>query len=136
VDTVITAIVGFGGVALGALLTAWLTRRNERRSRAEDLLVQALNDAVAAIAEVAHGGDRDAQAHYASASSRVALHGPREVVEVWRRFQDEGNTNTEAGRASLLAAVQAARRNLGHEPVSDADLRVLLFGSDRLAVDS
>ncbi len=43
VDTVITAIVGFGGVALGALLTAWLTRRNERRSRAEDLLVQALN---------------------------------------------------------------------------------------------
>jgi hypothetical protein len=94
-------VVGFGGVGLGALLT----RRNERRSRAEGLLTQALNDAVAAIAEVASGGGDEAQAHYASASARIALHGPPEVVEPWRRFQDEGTTNTEQGRACMMAAV-------------------------------
>lgn len=45
---VIALVVGFGGVVLGALLT----RRNERRSRADALLAQALSDAVAAISEV------------------------------------------------------------------------------------
>lgn len=123
----IALVVGFGGVGLGALLT----RRNERRSRAEGLLTQALNDPVAAIAEIAAGGGKDAQAHYASASARIALHGPPEVVEPWRRFQDEGNTNTERGRACMMAAVQAARKALGHGAVSDADLRVLLFGPGR-----
>jgi hypothetical protein len=124
---VIALIVGFGGVGLGALLA----RRNEKRSRSERLLTQALNDGAAAIAEIAAGGGADAQAHYASASARIALHGPPEVVEPWRRFQDEGTTNTEEGRARLVVAVQAARKALRHKMVSDADLRVLLFGSDR-----
>jgi hypothetical protein len=124
----IALVVGFGGVGLGALLT----RRNERRSRAEGLLTQALNDAIEAIAQVAAGGDTDAQTHYASASARIALHGPPEVVESWRRFEDESSTSTEKGRLCLLAAVQAARKALGHDAVSDADLRMLLFGRDRL----
>jgi hypothetical protein len=123
---VIALAVGFGGVGLGALLT----RRNEQQSRAENLLTQALNDAVAAIAEVASGGGPDAQAHYASASARIALHGPPEVVEAWRRFQDEGNTVTNDGRTQMVGAVQAARKALGHRTISDADLRVLLFGSN------
>jgi hypothetical protein len=123
---VIAVVVGLGGVVLGALLA----RHNERRSRADDLLTQALNDAVAAIAEVANGGGSDALAHYASATARVALHGPPEVVESWRLFQDEGTTNTESGRVRLVFAVQAARTTLGHQPASDADLRMLLFGSD------
>jgi hypothetical protein len=124
---VIAFVVGFGGVGLGALLA----RRNEQQSRAEDLLTQALNDAVAAIAEVASGGGPNAQAHYASASARIALHGPPEVVEAWRRFQDEGNTVTDEGCSQMVVAVQAARKALGHLTISDADLRVLLFGSDR-----
>lgn len=106
-----------------------MTRRNKRRSHSEGLLTQALNDAVAAIAEVAAGGSSSAEAHYASA--RIALHGPTEVAESWRRFQDEANTNTEDGRARLVDAMKAARKALGHETVSDDDLRVLLFGSDR-----
>jgi hypothetical protein len=36
-------IVGFIGIALGAGLTALLTRRNERRSHADELLAQAVN---------------------------------------------------------------------------------------------
>jgi hypothetical protein len=54
---VIALIVGFGGVGLGALLA----RRNEKRSSSERLLTQALNDGVAAIAEIAAGGGADAQ---------------------------------------------------------------------------
>jgi hypothetical protein len=81
VTAVIALAVGFGGVGLGALLT----RRNERRSHAGGLLTQALNDAVAAIADVAAGGGSDTPAHYASASARIALRGPREVVEPYRR---------------------------------------------------
>jgi hypothetical protein len=124
VTALIALVVGFGGVRLGALLT----RHNERQSRADALLTQALNDAVAAIAELAAEGGASAQAHYASASARIALHGPPEVVEPWRRFQDEGTTNTENGQICLVTAARAARKVLGHEAVSDADLRVLLFG--------
>jgi hypothetical protein len=122
----VALIVGFGGVILGALLT----RRNERRLRADDLLAQALNDAVAAISEVA-GGSGDARALYASAVSRVALHAPPDVVESWRRFQDDATTTTEDGRTRLVAAIQSARTQLGHDPVPDADLHILLFGSGK-----
>jgi hypothetical protein len=80
-------------------------------------LTQALNDAVAAIAEAASGGGPNAQAHYASASARIALHGPPEVVDAWRRFQDEGNTVTdeEAGpiKADFDRAASKVEANLG-----------------------
>jgi hypothetical protein len=120
----IALVVGFGGVVLGALLT----RRNERRSRADDLLAQALNDAIAAIADVATGTSVDAQARYASAVSRVALHALPEVVQSWRHFQDDATTETDDGRARLVAALQSARVQLGHGHAAEADLRVLLFG--------
>jgi hypothetical protein len=73
VTAVIALAVGFGGVGLGGLLT----RRNERRSHAEGLLTQALNDAVAAIADVAVGGGSDTPAHSTHPpplASRCAAH--------------------------------------------------------------
>ena len=51
VAALIALAIGFGGVVLGARLT----RRNDRRSRADDLLARALSDAVAAISDVAAG---------------------------------------------------------------------------------
>jgi hypothetical protein len=123
----IALVVGFGGVVLGALLT----RRNERQSRADALLAQALSDAVAAISEVAFHESRDALARYGSAVSRVGLHGTPEVVEAWRRFQDDATTVTEDGRSRLVVAIQAARTQLGQGAVTDANLHVLLFGPGR-----
>jgi hypothetical protein len=123
----IALAVGFGGVVLGALLT----RHNERRSRADALLAQALSDAIAAISEVKFHESRDALAHYGSAVSRIGLHGTPEVVEAWRSFQDDATTVTEDGRNRLVAALQAAREQLGHGAVTDADLHVLLFGPGR-----
>lgn len=119
----VAVAVGFGGVGLGALLA----RRNERRSRSDVLLVEALNDATAAIAEVAAGAE-GAQRRYASAVARIGLHAPTEVVKAFRAFQDDATTLTEDGRDRLIAALQAARQRLGHGSVSDLDLRVLLFG--------
>lgn len=87
---VVTFVVALGGVGLGAVLS----RRNERRAQADRLLVEALNDAVDALAAVAAAQrrlrpemefreDRDrldaAQHRYASAVSRVALHGSPSV---------------------------------------------------------
>jgi hypothetical protein len=109
---------------------ALLARRNERRSRADDLLAQSLNDAVAAIGEIAMRGGSEARAHYSSAAGRVALHAPPKVVQAWRRFQEEGTTVSKEGRARLVVAVHAARAELGHDPISDSDARVLLFGHD------
>jgi hypothetical protein len=123
---VIALIVGFGGVVLGALLT----RHNDRKSRADDLLAQAVNDAVAAIAEVAQDTSPAARARYASAVSRIALHAPPEIVEAWRRFQNDATTVTEDGRVRLVAAIQAARGQLGHGSASDPDVYVLLFVHD------
>lgn len=64
----ITPAVGVGGLLLGALLA----RRNDRRSRTDELLAEASNDAVRAIAHVASSNSTDAQAQtdYASAVSR------------------------------------------------------------------
>lgn len=122
----IALVVGFGGVLLGAMLT----RRNDRRSRGDELLAEAANDAIRAVTHVAasNSTDKQAQTDYASAISRVAMHGTRPVVAAWRSFQDNATTETPGGRALMVAAVQATRAQLGHGLASDADLHVLLFG--------
>jgi hypothetical protein len=65
-QVLLTLAIGVGGVALGA----WLSRRNQSKAAAEQLLVEALNDVVGAIAEVSNGAP-NAQARYASATSRA-----------------------------------------------------------------
>ena len=119
----VALVVGFGSACLGA----FLARHYDRQSRSDTLLAEALDEAVAATSEVAHGVPHG-QARYASAVGRIALHGPPRVVEVWRAFQDDATTETDDGRARMVAAVQAARKHLRHGPVSDTDLHVLLFG--------
>ncbi len=126
VAALIALAVGFGGVLLGAALT----RRNDRRSRADVLLAEAANDAIRAVAYVAMSNttDVEAQARYASAVSRVAMHATPSVVAAWRSFQDDATTKTADGCARMVAAVQATRAQLGHSQASDHDLNVLLFG--------
>lgn len=126
-QALLTLAAGLGGVALGA----WLSRRNQTKAAAEQLLVDALNDVVRGIADIANGVP-DAQAGYASAMSRVALHGSQRVVSALRRFQDEATTVTPEGRRRLIAAVREARRELGHDDVPEDDLAVLLFGPARV----
>lgn len=123
---IIAFAVGLGGVLLGAVLT----RRNDRRSRTDALLADAANDAIRAIAYVAGSNSTDAQAQadYASAVSRVAMHATPPVVASWRSFQNDATTETTDGRARMVAAIQATRAQLGHGSASDADLHVLLFG--------
>jgi hypothetical protein len=121
----ITFAAGLGGVILGGLLS----RRNERQAHGERLLVEALNDAVTAIADVAGGEGKTAQNRYASATSRIALHASPEVIAKFRDFQNDPTTATKDGRARLIAAIQAARRELGHGQADDDDMAVLLFGN-------
>lgn len=128
----LTALITFGAGVGGVLLGGFLARRNEKQAQGDRLLVEALNDAVTAIAEVAGGGGGAAQNRYASATSRIALHASPEVVARFRQFQDDATTATADGRARLIAALQEARRELGHGRVGDDDLYVLLFGSDAL----
>jgi len=126
-QAIVTICLGVGGVALGALLA----RRNDRRAHADRLLAEALNDLVAAVAEVANGGGLDAQARYASATGRIALHAPSEVVEAFRAFQADATTGTADGRAQLLHALQTARRTTGADAVTDEQLAILIFGAER-----
>lgn len=88
-----------------------------------------------AIANVAGGAGPEAQRQYASATSRVALHGSPEVVAAFRRFQDDATTTTEDGRARLLAALRVARAELGHRVAAEEDLAVLLFGGGPVNVE-
>lgn len=117
-------VIGLVGVALGAALT----RRNTKRAEADRLLAEALNDVVAAIADVAHADSRESQARYASAVSRVALHAPDHVVTAFRAFQDDATTGTPEGRARFVAAVEEARRALARGSAHASELHVLLFG--------
>lgn len=111
------------------LLGGLLARRNEKRAQGERLLVEALNDAVTAIAEVAGGDGKRAQSRYASAMARIALHASSGVVAKFRAFQDDATTTTALGRSLLLEALQAARAELGHDKADDEDVATLLFGS-------
>lgn len=119
-----TFIIGLVGVALGA----FLARRNQKRAASEQLLVEALNDMVGAIAEVAGGAGQETQRRYASAVSRIAVHAPASVVLAFRKFQDDPTTATAKGRAQLVAAVQLTRQELGHGQAANEDLHVLMFG--------
>jgi hypothetical protein len=121
------AIVGLAGVALGTLLTALLTRRNQRQSKLDELLAQAVNDAIDAIAQVA-SGHQGAQTRYASAVSRIALHGSAQVVATWRLFQNEATSESLDGRRRLVTAVQAVRQQLGNGHATTDDMHVLMFG--------
>jgi hypothetical protein len=125
VDVLIPLVVGLIGVVVGGLLT----RRNEKKAQGERLLVEALNDATTAIAEVAGGVGRPAQNRYASAMSRIALHASPGVISQFREFQDDATTATQDGRERFINAVQQARLELGHGRVNDEDLAVLLFGN-------
>jgi len=114
---------GVVGVALGA----WLTRRNEKRATTERLLVEAVSDVVDGIAGVAHDIP-DAQARYAAALARVALHGSPEIVRAFSYHQEDATTITPEGRRRLIAAMQQARLELGHQRLDERNLEVLLFG--------
>lgn len=120
----ITFAAGLGGVVVGGLLS----RHNEKKALGERLLVEALNDAGTAIAHVAGGEGQSAQTRYASALKRIALHASPAVISGFRGFQDDATTETDDGRVRLIAAVQAARRELGKGDASDEDIAVLLFG--------
>lgn len=124
-NVLIPLVVGLVGVVVGGLLT----RRNEKKAQGERLLVEALNDAVTAIAEVAGGEGRSAQNRYASAMSRIALHASPSVISQFREFQDDATTATQDGRARFINAVQRARLELGHGKADDDDLTVLMFGN-------
>jgi hypothetical protein len=121
---VVSVLAVLGGVVLGALLT----RRNERQATSERLLTEALNDIVGGIADAANGIP-DAQARYASAMARLALHGNAEVVRAFREWQEIANTGTGEGRDALVAAVREARRRLDQDELDDEDVFMLLFGS-------
>lgn len=107
-SALVTFAAGLGGVILGG----FLARRNEKRAQGERLLVEAMNDAATAIAEVASGEGKAAQNRYASAVSRIALHASPAVIAKFRRFQDDATTSTRDGRVRLIDAVQQARREL------------------------
>ena len=92
----VVALSLFAGI-LGVIVGAMLARRNARKGHADTLLCDALDDLISAIAEVA-AGDKAAQPRYASAVSRVALHGSPKVVEAFRAFQEDANTGTQDGR--------------------------------------
>jgi hypothetical protein len=115
-----------GGV-VGVALGAWLTWRNEKRATTERLLVEAVSDVVDGIAGVAQGIP-DAQARYAAALARVALHGSPEVVHAFSHHQEDATTITPEGRRRLVAAMQQARLELGRQRLDERDLEVLLFG--------
>jgi len=124
---VVTALVA--GVVLGAW-GSWLARRNEKKAATERLLVEALNDLVGGIADVAAKVPY-AQARYASALARVGLHGSLGIVQAFRRHQDDATTITAEGRQLLVDAVQQARRELRQQHVADDALSVLLFGTGK-----
>lgn len=125
-----TAAVSILAALVGVAVGAVFARRNARSDHADKLLADALNDMVAAIADVA-AGDESAQRRYASATSRIALHGSPELIAIFGEWQRHATTLTDDGRARLIAALQASRRELGRPPIDEDTARLLLFGPKR-----
>ena len=123
IEIVAPIVAGVIGVSLGA----WLAQRRDKHASDERLLVEALNDMVGGIADVANGVS-GADARYASALARVVLHGSPRVVGALCAFQEDATTVTPQGRGRLVAALQEARRELGHPGLPDEQAVTLLFG--------
>ncbi len=125
-QALIALTAGVGGVVLGA----FLSRRNEKRAAVDRLLVEALNDLVAGVADSANGV-KGADARCASAIARLGLHGSPEIVVALQRFREHDTTCTADGRAALIHVFTTARRELGQRRIDDAQLAVLLFTEGR-----
>lgn len=115
------------GVALGA----WLARRNEKQAATEPLQIEAINDLVDAVAGVAHGIP-NSRAQYSRLLSGSRYKASPELVRAFRHHQEDATTITPEGRGRLIAAIQQARKEPGHQPLDERDLEVLLFGPPSL----
>lgn len=134
--TLIVALVGLSGVALGAWLNLLSSRSNERRRHERELRASAYAAYVSSIGEMEtatafrdSAGQAEARARAIAAKVRVCVHGSAEAVTALAALEgDAGAGLTSTKQAALIYLLTVVRKDLGSPgTVTESDIQKILF---------
>jgi hypothetical protein len=125
-NTILTLL----GIAVAAVLTFLLTRRQESEKHRRLMVTQAYADYLRGIAEAAHlnleSNEAQIHARIADAKARICLYGSSEVVTLLAAFEKAGASTVTPQQHELFASLVLTMR--GDSKVQRADLEMVLFG--------
>ncbi|HEX9296303.1 MAG TPA: hypothetical protein VF881_10720 [Polyangiaceae bacterium] len=128
------ALVPVASVLVGAVLQYWFSRAAETRKELRALRRQAYVDYLRSVTAVARANDvharRDALVPLTDAKARIAVYGGSKVVAALARFEKVGPLLL--GDSGMSAFVELASAMREGEPAIHQDLRLVLFGPDRI----
>ncbi|MDZ4201977.1 MAG: hypothetical protein U1C96_07540 [Gallionella sp.] len=136
----ITAILSFLGVVIGALLQYFFTRHIEVQRHRRDLRSKSYMDYLKCVSEQAQfrlkEDTKERQELFArtgDAKARICLYGSKKVIEAFSRFEELGaGMITSEQRQSFTDMVSIMRTDSGSElGVNSVDLQNVLFRPEK-----
>jgi hypothetical protein len=119
------------GIVLGAILTFFLTRRQESEKHKRAMITQAYSDYLCGVAESAHlnleSNEAEILAQIADAKARICLYGSPEVIALLAAFENAGASTVTPAQHELFASLVLTMR--GDSKIQRADLETVLFGN-------
>lgn len=138
VSTIVAALAGLSGIALGATLQYFLTRSLEDRREQRELRSRAYLDLLRGMTELASArrvgdttGEAEALRLLTDAKVRIAVYGSPAVVQALARFVGEGeNLALSPARAAFTSLAAAMRTDAGkrQSAIAANEVTLVLIG--------
>jgi uncharacterized protein YigE (DUF2233 family) len=136
----LTGVLPFLGVIIGALLQYYFTRHIENQRHLRELRSKAYMDYLKCVCEQAQfrytDNTKERQELFsrtADAKARICLYGSNSAIRAFSTFENLGATmNTEEQRAAFTAMVSTMRTDSGSKSgAQPAELQAVLLGRPR-----
>ena len=130
-QTLITALLAFLGVVIGAILQHWLLKNSTRESSLREERQKAYSNFLQGVALQATSPGMEALTMVADAKSRIAIYGSDLVIGRLAAFQSAGpNLDNRKSIDAYLNLVLSMRAD-GYKKqscIGAEDLKIILFG--------
>ena len=134
-QTLITALLAFLGVVIGAFLQHWFLRTSTKENNLREERQKAYSNFLQGVALQATSPGREALAIVADAKSRIAIYGSDLVIGRLAAFETLGpNLDNRDSVHAFLNLVQSMRADSykKESSVDTEDLKVILFSAREL----
>ncbi|MGE4003795.1 MAG: hypothetical protein AB7I48_26710 [Planctomycetaceae bacterium] len=130
-DNVSTALVGFIGVALGAVIQFVLDRRSIRETRSVEMKSDAYAAYLRAVSAIAHKAE-NSMSSLAAAKSQICAFGDAEVILALQNFEASSQRlDDPVAQKKFLALVSIIRaHSIADKAVDELRIRDILLGFD------
>jgi hypothetical protein len=142
VSTIVAAVAGISGVALGAVLQHFFTSALEARRRQQELRSNSHVDLLRGMTELTYARRSDdptrvteARRQLADAKVRVAVYGDPSVVRALARFTREGeNLSSPTALEAFTSLLEAMRRGSGKRSsaITAEEVSLVLIGPSEI----